>query len=375
MRNDQCIYCGSEHLIDINIEPPKDQNCRILQCPDCQVMFSELDQRFYSSCPPLEEQPKFDMSDETAALDAAFKLMKKSRWNHALELLFQPRRLSEHTAEFLVYRSVCQAAACLQQDSILREGKDYDHQYACGLTLTMLSHNLQTLENSLASETEEKRLAILRRITQTVKYFGSVTIIVAEQPIELQDFLAQECLKNRSEALRTLADYLESLQNNANGTAYLKMAAELLHTALGEYDSGSFFVKDSSKYGINLKLPDKITAVIKNDLQRLNSIIVKTDPRYLKSIKPPLLYAALSPLSIVFLCLALSAAIAGIVYLIRINHPAVSFIFHISDSAIELFFKIFMPVLVIMCALSWGKRVDTSRKRRQLYGILYKNGR
>lgn len=78
MRNDQCIYCGSEHLIDINIEPPKDQNCRIIQCPDCQVMFSELDQRFCSSCPPLEEQPKFDMSDETAALDAAFKLMKKA---------------------------------------------------------------------------------------------------------------------------------------------------------------------------------------------------------------------------------------------------------------------------------------------------------
>lgn len=371
MHNEQCIYCGSKHLIDIKIEPPKDQNCQIIQCQDCGVMFSELEQRFSNSCLPLEEQSRFNLRSELTTLDVAFKQVEQHKWNHALELLFQHKHLSKHKAEFLIYRSVCQTAACLQQDSILLEGKDYDHQYACGLTLTMLSHNLQTLDCILSSETEEKRLAILRRITKIIKYFGSVVIFVSKQPKKLQKFLAQRFLQQRSEALCTLADYLESLQNTANGTDYQKMAAELLHAALGEHDSGSFLIRDGSRYGITLRLPPPQKAEIKNSIQRLNSIIVKADTNYLESIKPHLLHAALSPLSIFLLSIAILAVIAGFIFLIHSNHLAISFIYHIDRCTMMFFLTPIMLVCLILNAKICIKISDTNKKRRQLYDILY----
>ncbi len=169
-----------------------------------------------------------------------------------------------------------------------------------------------------------------------------------------------------------MADYLEKQQNSSCGTAYLKMAADLLHHSLGENDTGIFYIIDDNRGGSRIRLPRELILDTKKKIRELNDAICKADPNHnTADRKPSIFLAPLSLPSTVLLLIMLVAGIAGAGYLINHNQRVIAFMYKFDNSLIHDLLRLCVPLSFIFIILILKKNADKSIKRKQLYRRLY----
>ncbi|MDO5296950.1 MAG: hypothetical protein Q4F00_10030 [bacterium] len=391
MPEKKCLYCGNQFLEELDSPSKTSQNCRIWQCQKCQVMFSELEQRFELGTTPLSYLPKFDVCSEDAVLHEALQLMKKSEWNSALELLFLPSSPLKHPLEFLFFRDVCQAGAVILHDCILDIDWNYEHRQACEQMFLMMDNNLGVLDYYLASMSDGERLSALQYLSEAICCFADAPINVLKLPSSQQVALADFIIEKRALVLNGFANYLESCQGQSNGGVYLYMAVDVWHKALGCKDSGKFYVVGGVKHKDFFQLSDKLTIAIK---QNIHDVIDSPEwPAITAALRPAVAHADKSDLTankgvyyysvrreLSFCCLfAISsvAAIGGIAFLVN-NDTAYRFVCkNLPTDANGVLLFVLLPLFCLLYGIAlpyslFGSKARRKRKKMQLYKRLFK---
>lgn len=367
-----CLYCGSG-----NISPYEDENagkqrgslnCQIIQCRDCQTLFSEMEARFEADDITLNVRSKSDIQNEEATLDAALKKMQKQLWNHALELLFRHTHPLDHPLEFMIYRDICQAASCLCGCFILENEKDYDCVQTSDSLLGLLIGNLRNLDRYLPQNDEEKRFRILQRLFNALMLLGESAIDTTFYAIDSRNF-NNSTLRKRSTALCVFADYLEDLQQTSHGLDYLKMSVQLWNKCMGYWGSGLFYYMPHDKWNRNktsaeMHIPDEFKRQIDKKTAELNAAIRRRDPDYSEVTPAKRSFSANIPVVIaIVLCLCI------VIFLVLEFNSNGKFkimtaIQYLTHAAVGL---IFIYMIYSIC-----NTIRNDRKRVYLYKKLYK---
>ena len=287
MNNDHCLYCGSSDIIPVDEEHYLEQNLHILQCRQCRVMFTELEQRMEADSTPLDYKPDFDVSDEEVTLDAVWKQWDEL-WHHNLELLFQHKHPLKHPVEFMVYRDLWQVLDASYNYRLLTpDKKNYDHLYASEHLLAMLINNLRQIEYFLSSYTEEQRLRAMQRLYEALSGLRREKIFVGIFPggpenriSSQQNDFATSIYQQRLDAIIALAEQLEDMYEAGHGPEYLKMAGRLWHKCTGTgrmYDEGSGLIFSTQWI---IYLPEKRRKDIAEKVSAISKKIHKIEPDF-----------------------------------------------------------------------------------------------
>ena len=375
MYQDHCLYCGSSDIIPVDEEHYLEQNLHILQCQNCKIMFTELEQRMEADTTPLDYKPDFDVSDEEAVLEAVWKewrhntdtdllIIRLSKWNRTLELLFQHKYPLHHPAEYIIFRDIWQICDALHCYNILKEAKNYDHVYACNLLLDLLINNLQNIDHYLYAYTEKQQMRALQRICCVTAYLQGQPIFISCKLDPKQiDYYTASIMQKRVDALRALAKQLEDLHNTSHGLEFLKMAGELWRKSMGS----SLIL--GTKHRRMHPEKDKLRATEKK-IKDIEESIRRVDPKY--RIAKTALRQSNPPIS------GKTAAICFVPFLAIFLYYTVS---HRIDYSLDCFLS---PLLYSVCiiwmiaactfrAVKYEKSIHKdSIKRKQIYNRLYK---
>ena len=384
MNQDHCLYCGSSDIIPVDEEHYLEQNLHILQCRQCRVMFTELEQRLEADSTPLDYKPDFDVSDEDATLDAVWKQWNKSQ-SHNLELLFQHKHPLKHPVEFMIYRDLWQVVDAANSYEILTPDKNYDHCYACEHLHSMLINNLRLLEYFLSTYTEEQRLCAMRRLYKALGWLRGLTIYVGRVKSDSRTEFAVATNQQRVTALTALAGQLEDIYEAGHDQEYLKMAGRLWNKCLG---SGRMYNEYTHRKTYTfLLLPESQSKQINLKNSEISRTIHQIEPGFLMSEPPSLSWVKEIPWFYILLAFFLNLLFCvGLkVYEIFSAGTTASTGELILNSVPELFVYcgasfLFLPVQSVAIWIIYGLikscKIDKKNKlkREQIYNRLYKNG-
>ena len=226
MNQDHCLYCGSSNITEVDEKQSPGQRLHILQCQQCQVMFTELEQRFEAD----RTQADCAVSSEETTLDKADDLIMDGQYNRALELLARHKYPLEHPLMFIIYRDVCQAAGALENRHILGINKGFDCLPAGEALLDLLANNLRNMEYYLPKDDEEELLYELDCAESAVEVllcFPFMLVIKSPLPRERRQELIDSILRRRREIMEYLASFLEALPEGQNREYYQHLIKDI----------------------------------------------------------------------------------------------------------------------------------------------------
>lgn len=382
MHKEYCIYCGCSNIIHVDEDKWLEQNCHILQCQQCKVMFTELEQRLEDDHSVLDSPPGFDISDEEATLEAvqaAWRSRKDTKANQTLEWLSQHKYPLQHPIEFMIFRDVWQLRDALNSYSILDETKNYDHLYACSKLLDLLANNLQNIDYFLPSYSADKKNAMMHRLHDELILLPAQTIELEKIPAQLQDSFAQTIIQKRASALTACAEQAEYLYTSTHSLDYLKMAAQLLAQCLGHTTvANSSYSQENSKYMRYFLLPKEQYSLTSKHLADITSAIRQTEPNFTTNI-PAASWDSLHPhlfrwALTVFIMLIMLLIIKASDYLesiITISYDMLQYILIIGVIFLITVMVLVMYYLNKRYSPSSNEREKENNKRRQLHQRIY----
>ena len=226
---EHCLYCGSSGILPVDKEHFLTQSLHIMQCPNCKIMFTELEQRLEADNTPPEGVSAPGAYDEEAALEEAWDLITDNRYNEALVELSRHKYPLANPLMFMIYRNVCQTVSALEDIHILGASKDFDCLPASAALLDLFAHNLRNIDYYLPADDEEERFFILDSISEAVDFLCSGFKVVIDSPLprQQQQMLLDSVLLKRNGLLEQFAVYLETLRNGSHGSDYQGMAQNL----------------------------------------------------------------------------------------------------------------------------------------------------
>ena len=226
MDTNTCIYCGSSDIIPVDEEHSLEQSLHIMQCRNCKIMFTELEQRFEAD----RTQPDCGVSREETTLETAEDLIEDGQYNRALELLGRHKYPLNHPLPFMICRDVCQAAGALENRHILGINKGFDCLPAGEALLDMLANNLRNMEYYLPKDDEEELLYELDCAESAVEVllcFPFMMVIKSPLPRERRQKLIDSILRRRREIMEYLASFLEALPEDQNREYYQHLIKDI----------------------------------------------------------------------------------------------------------------------------------------------------
>ena len=256
MNQDHCLYCGSSNITEVDEKQSPGQRLHILQCQQCQVMFTELEQRFEADRTPAD----CAVSREETTLETAEDLIEDGQYNLALELLGRHKYPLNHPLMFMICRDVCQAAGALENRHILGINKGFDCLPAGETLLDMLANNLRNMEYYLPKDDEEELLYQLDSVesaVDTLLISPFTMVIKSPLPRERRRQLTDSILRKRREIMEYLASFLEALPENENREYYQFLIKEIRDNLTDSGDPNDLDIWDCS---------DSFTEVIKSPL-------------------------------------------------------------------------------------------------------------
>lgn len=278
----RCVYCGENDLecpsgiykgSDPN-EPYKCKHCGVF-CTALEVSRSaeiEHPKNTYLGINHAVAAPIVSNLSEDEILSSAEEQMKNNQWDQALETLLKKGYPLAQTAEFMIYRSICQTAILFADTASDRKSR--------ALQVKLMLNNLSCLDYFAPFDKDE----VYHLLTRIFK----ALMLLADTPFKHASKSAAMLTKRHlAMILSAYADLMEmeTIGNSEKlATEYKKMSLLLLHKclALSKEKRGRFFPRVEKQ----LQLPTGERRQINAKIKNLNEQIRQAEPDF-PAVPPP----------------------------------------------------------------------------------------
>ena len=284
----RCLYCGKNelnipgnpYLNDTNTkEPYKCDNCGI-QCSQQDIDQDAKRLKTTGYFPGMKPANPDNGVDENRVLHSAWELMKKGEWDMAFAELWKKGGTYEHPLEFIIFRSLCQAAVLFSRPKATPSERCQK--------LDILINNLNSLNYYLPDDDKAGTFNTFKRITDALMLLGDLTIKYPDEKIK------DHTNYRRAIILSGFADVLEleTIGNSQYCAEYLKLGVQLLHKSLDLAQEKP--TKFLPYFEEQLCLPTSERLQINAKIKKLNSQIKMRDPGF-SALQPPPLPKVMPP--------------------------------------------------------------------------------